>query len=200
MKREKIIKEYSILQGVKWIMKKLSQLLIIACFMILNVQFVSAATVWSDENTDLSQVHGMVVCEPNYSETKGSEITGKAVAEMIYNQAQPLKGLYALSVAEIEKNILRDSGVNVATIKATDEKKAEEAFLAGMAKYADAYLVTTVVHNSRVMIFYDVYSTKTNKPIFTYQIVAGSDDPDSLATYQTLTKKFYREFQKAAKK
>ena len=61
-------------------------------------------------------------------------------------------------------------------------------------------MVPTVVHNDRVVIFFDVYAAATNKLVYTYQIVADRTDPDTLATYQELTKQFYRAFDKSVQK
>lgn len=181
-------------------MKKISQLFLIVCLILLNVQFVSAAAKsWSDTEYDFSKAHKLLIVEPNYNFAEGNA-TSEEIMNMLYEQAAKSLHMFALNTEDIERNILRDTSIDLAKLKTEDEKQAQTVFENEFIKYTDLYLVATIVHNSRVMIFYDVYSTQTKQPVFTYQIVASSTDPDNLMTYKQLTKSFYREFNKAINK
>jgi hypothetical protein len=179
-------------------MKKISQLFIIVCFVLLNVQLVSAGQAWSDESYDFSKAHKFLIAEPNYTAVVGGS-TVEEVKNVMYLQAQYLN-MYPITTAEVDKNILRDSSIDLAKLRIEDAKQAESIFNSEMEKYTDLYMVATIVHNTRVMIFYDVYSAQTKQPVFTYQIVASSTDEDNLMTYKQLTKRFYKEFNKAINK
>lgn len=179
-------------------MKKISQLFIIVCFVLLNVQLVSAAAqAWTDTNYDFSKAHKLLIVKPNYNFTEG-QVTSDELTDMMYQQAQSLD-MFALNTADIDKFILRDSAIDLPKLRVEDAKKAENIFNSQMGKYTDLYMVATIVHNTRVMVFYDVYSAETKQPVFTYQIVASSTSDDNMVNYKHLTKTFYKEFNKAMK-
>lgn len=179
-------------------MKKISQLFIIVCFVLLNVQLVSAAAqAWTDTNYDFSKAHKLLIVKPNYNFNEG-QVTSDELTDMMYQQAQSLD-MFALNTADIDKFILRDSAIDLPKLRVEDAKKAENIFNSQMGKYTDLYMVATIVHNTRVMVFYDVYSAETKQPVFTYQIVASSTSDDNMVNYRHLTKTFYKEFNKAMK-
>lgn len=178
-------------------MKKISQLLVIVCFVLLNVQLVSAGQAWSDASYDFSKAHKLLIVKPNYTFTEG-QVTSDELTDMMYQQAQSLD-MYVLNTADIDKNILRDSASDLPKLRVEDAQKAETVFNSEMTKYTDLYMVATIVHNTRVMVFYDVYSAATKQPVFTYQIVASSTSDDNMVNYRHLTKVFYKEFSKAMK-
>lgn len=174
-------------------MKKLLQMLLVACVVLVNVQLVSAnpeKTITTD-GFDLSTIHRLVIVDPQYSPVKDGA-TKDDVMNMFYKTGASAR-IYVMPKSDVEKSILKDSNVD---LSALETKKANEVFTANVAKYADAYMVATIVHNSRVVIFYDVYSAQTNQIVYSYEIVAGSHDDDSLKTYEGLTKNFYRSFEK----
>lgn len=176
-------------------MKRMSKILLIIALVALHVQVVSAASkVWVDENFNLSSIRRLLISEPNYSPAKDGATTDEVMG--MFYQEGTLSNLYVLQKTDIEKNILRDSSINLATL-APD--KAKETFDAQVPKYTDGYLVATVIHNSRVVIFFDVYSAATKEMVFSYQTIAGSKDDDNIATYKRLTKNFYKEFEKKIK-
>jgi len=181
-------------------MKKISQLFIIVCFVLLNVQLVSAAATqaWTDTSYDFSKAHKLLIVKPNYTFTEG-QVTSDELTDMMYQQAQSLD-MYVLNTADIDKNILRDSAIDLPKLRVEDAQKAETVFNSEMTKYTDLYMVATIVHNTRVMVFYDVYSAATKQPVFTYQIVASSTSSDDMVNYRHLTKVFYKEFDRAINK
>lgn len=176
-------------------MKKIVQIFLVACLVIIGAQSAFAGEkVWFDENYDLSGVHRLMIAEPNYAQFKDGA-TKEEIMDMF--QQQGISSMYVLKKSDVEKNILRDAGIDVGTL---DAEKAKKVLDAHMDKYVDAYMVATVIHNRRITIFYDMFSAKTKERIFTEQIIAGSSDKDTLATYQKLTAQFYKDFQKEAKK
>lgn len=58
----------------------------------------------------------------------------------------------------------------------------------------------TVVHNDRVVIFFDIYVASTNKLVYTYQVVADRTEDDNMVTYERLTRDFYRSYGKSLQK
>lgn len=182
-------------------MKKISQLFIIVCFVLLNVQLVSAAApaqAWTDTSYDFSKAHKLLIVQPNYTFTEG-QVTSDELTDMMYQHAKGL-GMDILNTSDIDRNILRDSAIDLGKLRGEDAKKAENIFNSQMGKYTDLYMVATIVHNTRVMVFYDVYSAATKQPVFTYQIVSSSTSSDDMVNYRHLTKVFYKEFNKAINK
>lgn len=176
-------------------MKRISKILLIIVLVALHMQVVSAANkVWVDENFNLSSIRRLLISEPNYSPAKEGPSTDEVMG--MFYQEGTLSTLYVLQKSDIEKNILRDVSIDLAAL-APD--KAKEAFDAQVLKYTDGYLVATIIHNSRVVIFYDVYSATTKELVFSYQAMAGSKDDDNITTYKRLTKNFYKEFEKKIK-
>ena len=180
-------------------MKKISQMFIIVCLVLLNVQLVSAAEKpWIDPTFDFSKAHRILILKPNYTVDTGGA-TSEEVTDMLYQEAKQLN-MYPLNMSDIDKNVLRDSAIDLPKLRGDDPKKAEGVFNNEALKYTDLYMVATIVHNNRVMIFYDVYSMKTKQLVYTYKSVAGSSAGDTIATYQELTKSFYKEFNKINKR
>lgn len=175
-------------------MKKIMQMLLVICVMVGAAQIGFAKDrTWSDENFDLSSVHRMLILEPNYSRFENGA-TSQDIMDMMYQEG--VSSMYMMQKSDLERNILRDTGVDIGKL---DAKQAEKAINDHMEKYVDAYVVATVVHNKRVVLFFDVYSAKTKRLVFTDQVVAGGSDPDTIATYAKLTKNFYKDIQKEAK-
>lgn len=178
-------------------MKKIMQMLLVLCLVLTGVQVVSASgeKTTADKDFSLAGIHRLVIADPQYTPMKDGA-TKADISNMIYAMGEKAR-LQLIPKDFIAKNILQDTKVD---ISALDKKQADAAFQANVAKYADAYLVPTVVHNNQVVIFYDIYSAVDNKLVYTYQVVADRTDPDTLATYQELTKKFYRAFDKSVQK
>jgi hypothetical protein len=174
-------------------MKKLLQMLLVVCVVFLNAQLVSAnpERTITTEGFDLSTIHRLVIVDPQYSPVKDGA-TKDAVMNMLYKIGASAR-IYVMPKSDVEASILKDSSVDLSSL---EPKKADELFKSNVGKYADAYMVATIVHNSRVVIFYDVYSAQTNQIVYSYEIAAGSNDDDSLKTYEGLTKDFYRSFEK----
>lgn len=175
-------------------MKKIVQTLLMVSVLFLSVQSGYAKDkVWSDEAFDLSSVHRLLILEPNYYLFKD----GASVEDIVNMfQTEGASNMYVLTKAEMETNILRDAKIDLKTL---DAKKAQDVFDEHMKKYVDAYMVATIVHNSRVVIVYEVYSAQTKQLIFRDEVLAGKSEKDSIGTYAKLTKTFYKDFQKEAK-
>jgi hypothetical protein len=178
-------------------MKKLMQMMLVICLVLASVQIVSASgeKVTADKDFELSSIHRLAIADPQYTPIKDG-VTKADISNMIYVMGEKAR-LQLIPNDVISKSLQRDKKVD---LTALDKKQADAAFQANIADYADAYMVATVVHNDRVVIFYDIYSAANNKLVYTYQVVADRTDPDTLATYQELTKKFYRAFDKSVQK
>lgn len=179
-------------------MKKVTKLLWVLCVLLLPAQLSLAADrVWSSESFDAKTVNRIVICPAKYSQGAG-EVTPEQMQDVFYQQGKESK-IYVMTPEDVKRNILRDSSVDLTALEKTDPEKAAELFQSEMSKYADAYLVATVVHNSRIAVFYDLYAAGTTDMVYSYQIVASSSADDNVKTYEKLTDNFYKNLQDAKK-
>lgn len=178
-------------------MKKLVQMLLVACLLVASIQVVAAGAenTTTDKDFDLVTIHRLAIASPQYTPVKDGA-TKDEIVNMVYTAGEKAR-LQLIPQHVMAKYIQRDTQLDINVL---DKKQADAAFQANVANYADAYLVPTIVHNSRVVIFYDIYAASTNKLVFTSQVVADKSDPDTLETYKSLTKKFYQAFDKAVQK
>jgi ABC-type cobalt transport system substrate-binding protein len=178
-------------------MKKLVQILLVVCMMLISMQvvFANAEKVTVMDGADLTSIHRLAIAAPQYTPLKNGPDKA-AFTSVLYN-ASSVARMYVVSKDDMEKDILRDASVDVNTL---DKKEANKVFKENIAKYADAYVVATVANNSRVVCFYDVYKAGTNELLYSYQIVANGSDADTVATYMALTQQFYKNFDRSAQK
>lgn len=178
-------------------MKKLVQILLVVCMMLMSMQvvFANADKVTVMDGADLTSIHRLAIAAPQYTPLKDGP--DKAAFTSVLYDASSVARMYVVSKDDMEKNILRDASVDINTL---DKSQAGKAFKENVAKYADAYVVATVANNSRVVCFYDVYKAGTNELLYSYQIVANKSDADTVATYMGLTQQFYKNFERSAQK
>lgn len=174
-------------------LKILAKLFAAVCIVLLNAPtgFASSNETAIAEGADLTGIKRVVICQPVYTET--GDITSEDLLESICTQGQRLK-LDTVTEKIVQREILKSSNIDVAAMAETDAKQAKEAFFKELPKYADAYIVPTVIHNSRVVLFFEVYSAESNKRIYTSQVVASRNMADNMETYELMTKRFYRDF------
>lgn len=177
-------------------MKKLLQVLLFSCLVLFNVQVGSAADkIWVDEDFDLTSVHRLYFGDMNYAESQESP---KAADIMAMFATQSTQGkMMVLQQADLDRLLLRDFNVN---LKNLDDKQKKSAIREHLDTYVDAYVVPTIVHNQRVVMFFDLHSVKTGKMVFSYQAIASPGDDDELSTYEALTKDFYKALDKEISK
>lgn len=179
-------------------MKNVTKLLWVLCILMLPAQLSLAADrVWSSENFDAKAANRLLICPAKYSQGAG-EVTAEQMQEIFYQQGKESK-LYVLTPEDVKRNILRDASIDLTALEKTDPEKAAEVFQSEMHKYVDAYLVATVVHNSRIAVFYDLFAPGTTDMLYSYQIVASSSADDNSKTYEKLTDSFYKNLQDAKK-
>lgn len=176
-------------------MKKIMKLFIFTCALLLQVQIAMASSseVWRAEDADLAAIRRIVVCEALYTPNEGADITDEAILAMISEQGQRL-GLDTVTKKVIERSISSATGVDLLAMQDVDSKQADELFYQELPKFVDAYMKVTVIHNSRIVFFYDIYDAKTAKRIYGAQVMASRNMPDTMETYALVTKRFYREF------
>lgn len=173
--------------------KKTIKLLIVACVLMLNMQLAMASSseVWQAEEADLTSLKRIAVFEPLYTPNTDSDITGESIQAMVSEQGQKVR-LDTVTKKVVERAIANITGTDLAAMQEADKKQADEIFFKELPKQADAYMKMTVIHNSRVVLFFDIYDAKTQKRVYGAQVVASRNMNDDMETYELMTKRFYR--------
>lgn len=179
-------------------MRKLLQLLVVACFLTLSagMAFANSEKVTVAEGADLTNVHRLAIAMPLYTPAAKDEPTKEQVAQAIYD-AHTVARAYILSYSDIVADIKKEDNID---LSALDRKQAAKAFQEHVAQFADAYVVTTVANNSRTVFFYDVYRAGTNQLLYSYQIVANNSQPNTVETFEQLSEQFYKNFERSVQK
>lgn len=171
-------------------------MLVALMMMVLSTQVAFAnidkATVV--EGSDLNAVHRMAAAVPLYTQVKGAP-TLNEVSQTLYAASAVARNVVVLSYDMVAQNIMNDTHVNIKTL---DRRQSVKVFKDNVAKYADAYVVTTVANNSRTIFFFDVYKAGTNELMYTYEIAENGGDKDDVGTYLTMTQQFYKNFERSA--
>jgi hypothetical protein len=177
-------------------MRKMVQMLVALMMLVLSTQVAFAnidkATVV--EGSDLNAVHRMAAAVPLYTQVKGAP-TLNEVSQTLYAASAVAHNVVVLSYDMVAQNIMNDTHVNIKTL---DRRQSVKVFKENVAKYADAYVVTTVANNSRTIFFFDVYKAGTNELMYTYEIAENGGDKDDVGTYLTMTQQFYKNFERSA--
>lgn len=174
-------------------MKKLVQMLMVLCMVIMSTQvvFANADKTTIAEGADITAVHRLAIAQPLYVEIKDAP-TRAQVTQLIYDASKVARS-YVLSYDMMAQSLKQDANID---LKALDKRQAAKAFKENVAKYADAYVVATVANNHRTSFFFDVYKSGTDQLLYTYQVVA--EDPANIQNYTDAAKEFYKAFEASA--
>ncbi|WP_196594445.1 hypothetical protein [Pectinatus sottacetonis] len=159
---------------------------------IISTAFAAPATksVIMDDSFDLSSIHTIAIAMPNYIQTNNSPKIGDVTAILAQNgfDSRRLKNITIIPYSVIANSIKKDTNIDLQKV---DRHTAESVFQKNIKKYADAYLVLTVANNSRVVLFYDLYSAKTNDYLYSYKVIGGGQSDNNLKKYEVFNDMFY---------
>jgi len=174
--------------------KRSIQLLLIACFVVCSATaaFASSSKSTIAEGADLTHVKRIVVRQPLYSQGN-SKVTSDEIQAMVSEQGQRMK-VDTVTEKIIEREIAAETKIDLTAMRETDKERAEEVFKRELPKHADAYMVVTVVHNSRVVLFFDIYAADTQKRLYSDEVVASKKMEDTMETYELMSKRFLHDF------
>ncbi|SFT53841.1 hypothetical protein SAMN02910356_00982 [Selenomonas sp. GACV-9] len=177
-------------------MRKIIQMLVIACLVVFSTQvaFANADKETIQEGADITTVKRLAVAAPMYQPVEEGAPDKAALTQIEYDSSK-VSRMYVVSYDEIAQNI--KSAVST-DIKSLDRRQAAKTYKENVAKYADAYVVLTVANNSRTTFFFDVYKAGTNDLLYTYEIRANRSEKDNVETFTNLCQQFYKHFDRAA--
>lgn len=177
-------------------MKKIIQMLLIACMVVLGTQvaFANADKVTVQEGADLTAIHRLAIGSPLYMQVDPKSPNKDMLTQIVYESSRVAR-CYVISYDTVAQNIKADQNID---IKALDRRTAAKDFKQYVANYADAYVILTVANDSRTTFFFDVYKAGTNELLYTYQIQANRSEGDTVATYTNMAEQFYKHFERSA--
>ncbi|WP_196605325.1 hypothetical protein [Pectinatus haikarae] len=168
-------------------------LTVLSLFVSLSAVFAMPATKASlmDESFDLSSIHSIAVAAPNYIQTKTGPAPDAVTALIAQTgfDSRDLKNITIIPYSVIAENMKNESGIDLQT---SDRNTAKKLFKENAAKYADAYLVVTIANDSRVVLFYDLYSSKTSSYLYSYRVIGGGQGDNNINSYKSFNELFYK--------
>ena len=147
-------------------MKKIVQILIAACMLLLSAQSVFAAEFMEvSQGVDLTNIQTIAIAKPHYTPSQKDPAAIELTKAMI-NSAET-KYFTVVPYEDIELKFLREKNVD---LNAMDSRLAADYFAKNTAGIADVYVIATVTTASKKFIFFEVYKAGTNDLLFQHQI------------------------------
>ncbi len=177
-------------------MKKIFGTLLILAVMLTSTVAMAASRETTYEGADLSTIKRLAVALPMYYRVETAEPTFEEFTNIIFDASKVAHG-YVISYDEIAANIKRDTGVD---IKSLSNEEALKTYNDNIAKYADAFIVVTVINSHQaVQFFFDVKDAQSKNFVYglrygTRSIGKNSND------YKKACETFYKKFDKAIDK
>ena len=167
-------------------MKKIIQMLLIACLVVLGTQvaFANADKVTVQEGADLTAVHRLAIGSPLYMQVDPKSPNKDMLTQIVYESSRVAR-CYVISYDTIAQNIKADQNID---LKALDRRTAAKDFKQYVGNYADAYVILTVANDSRTTFFFDVYKAGTNELLYTYQIQANRNEQQKEIMHEKKTR------------
>ena len=177
-------------------MKKIVQMLLIACMVVLSTQvaFANSDKETIQDGANLVTVKRLAVASPLYQQLDTNAPNKDLLTQIVYDSSRVTRS-YVVSYDTVAEGIKKSANID---IKSLDRRQAAKAFKEHVADYADAYVVLTVANSSRTSFFFDVYKAGSNQLLYSYEITANSSENDSVATFTNLSEQFYKHFERAA--
>ena len=176
-------------------MKKIVQMLLIACMVVLSTQvaFANSDKETIQDGANLVTVKRLAVASPLYQQLDTNAPSKDLLTQIVYDSSRVTRS-YVVSYDTVAEGIKKSANVD---IKSLDRRQAAKAFKEHVADYADAYVVLTVANSSRTSFFFDVYKAGSNELLYSYQIQANRSEKDNVTTYQNLCEQFYKNFERS---
>lgn len=177
-------------------MKKIVQMLLAVCMVVLSAQvaFANADQSTIQEGANLTSVKRIAVAAPLYTPVD-DKAPNKEMLTQIVADASRVSRSYVISYDAVAEGVKTATNVD---IKSLDRRQAAKVYKENVANYADAYVVLTVANNSRTTFFFDVFKAGTNELLYTYEIRANKGEGDTVATFTNLSEQFYKHFDRSA--
>ena len=177
-------------------MRKIVQMLVIACMVVLSTQvaFANSDKATIQDGADITTVKRLAVASPLYQQLDTKAPSKEMLTQIVYDSSRVARS-YVVSYDTVAEGIRKADNID---IKALDRRKSAKAYKEHVADYADAYVVLTVANNSRTTFFFDVYKAGSNQLLYSYEIAANRSEGDNVETFTNLSEQFYKHFERSA--
>lgn len=150
-----------------------------------------------EEDADLLTVKRIAVAFPNYYKVEEKEPETHELMKDVYGAGKMNSSREILSYEEIASAIRRDTGID---IRQLDVNEAEKVYNSNIARYADAFVITTIANNSgKPWLFFYIYNSLDQKLMYTYSVqgrLIGKNAKD----YYKAAEDFFKQFDDTAAK
>lgn len=141
-----------------------------------------------NNGADLTKIETMAISAPNYYQTKPKAPTAEQLVKILYEVGQSYKhadqvqSIRVLSYNETINNIRQAIGTEAVYV---------EQFKEHVGDFSDAYIVITVANPNKPNVFFDIYNSKTNAVMYSYQTTLARGYDFKAKNFKTLCKNFY---------
>lgn len=168
-------------------MKKIVQLLLAACLLLMSQVAYADEYETLMEGADITAIQSFAMGKPLYSPQNGDP-TMEELEEVLVNGLN-VDSYKAIGYQEIALDLLRHKNIDLSKM---DRRTAARVFATNTAGYADAYVIVTVARNSRTIFFFDVYKAGTDELLYTYR--RQMTMKNTRDAYQDIARDFYQMF------
>lgn len=178
-------------------MRKLIQILVVVCMVVLSTQvaFANYEEETVMEGADLASINRIALGAPLYQQI-GNAPSLEMLSKVFYESSRVTRD-YVMSYDMVADDIRATKGIDITVL---ERRQAAKLFKEHVPAVADAYVILTVANNSRTSFFFDVYKSGTNDLLYTYAIRANRGEDDSLQAYNNFCEQFFKHFSHAVDK
>ena len=147
-----------------------------------------------NNGADLTKIETMAISAPNYYQTKISAPTAEQLVNILYEVGQSYK--HSNKVQQIRVISYNETINNIRQAIGTEAVYVEQ-FKEHVGDFSDAYILITVANPNKPNVFFDVYNSKTNAVMYSYQTTLARGYDFKAKNFKTLCKNFYTAFDEA---
>lgn len=168
-------------------MKKIVQILVAACLLLISQLAFAAEYVDIPEGVDLTEINSFVMGKPLYTPKNGDPTMQEL--EKVLVEGLDVDGYKVVPYDDVAMDLLRHKNVDIYKM---DRRNAAQVFAKNTVGVADTYVIVTVARNSRTIFFFEVFKAGTDELLFTYQVQAEMSN--TAEHYKEIARDFYRQF------
>ena len=171
-------------------MKKIVRVFLTLCCLFFTSSFAlaNADKITIPEGANLKNINRIAIGAPLYLQVKDTAPSLEILTQVLYDAGRATKA-NVVSYDAVVSSIAADKKVDLTTL---NRREAAKVFKDNVVNYADTYVVLTVANNSRTTFFFDVFRAGSNELIYSYEIRANRDEDDTVATFNSLSEKFFK--------
>ena len=146
------------------------------------------------EGADLTTVKKLAVAMPEFYKIESTEPEIHDWIKDIYDAGKRSSTLEIISYEDVAAAIRRDTGIDITVL---ERLEAEKVYKKNIARYADAYVVNTVIDSDKVpQMFFRVFNAADSNLMYTYNIRSRLYSKTPMS-YSKMAEEFFIRFDSA---